>query len=86
MFNIRIDETDIVARLPRLLDMVEQGQTIVIMRCGHPIAELAPPSHPTPEERRAQGRAAVEALEEYRRTAPSLGDLSIKEMIEEGRL
>lgn len=88
MSGIRIDEGEAAARLPRLLDMVTAGENVVIMRCGKPVARLVTASTVTEAdgERRARGRAAVEALKEYRRTAPSLGDVSIKEMIEEGRM
>lgn len=88
MRGVRVDEAEVATRLPGLLDMVEQGQSVVIMRCGHPVAELVSSSRAreTEEEKKAHRRAAVEALKEYRRTAPSLGNLSIKQMIEEGRM
>lgn len=54
--------------LPRLLDEVAQGQTIVITKRGIPIAKLIPFT----EDRRQHRRAAVEALKEYQRTPPSL--------------
>lgn len=77
-----IDEAQV--GLSHLLDEVAQGETVVITRNGLPMARLVPPE--TDEERRARKRAAVDALKEYQRTAPSLGDLSIKEMIEQGRM
>lgn len=67
--------------LPRLLDEVAQGQTIIITKRGIPVAKLVPFT----EDRRQRRRAAVEALQEYQRTAPSLDGLSIKQLIEEGR-
>lgn len=67
--------------LPRLLDEVAQGQTIIITKRGIPVAKLVP----FMEDRAKRRRAAVEAMKEYQRTAPSLDGLSIKQLIEEGR-
>jgi prevent-host-death family protein len=67
--------------LPRLLDKVARGQTIVITKRGVPVAKLVP----VREERRRSKREVVEALKEYQRTAPPLEGLSSKELIVEGR-
>jgi prevent-host-death family protein len=69
-------------RLPELLKQVERGERIVITRHGHPIAQLVPidgvPAM-TAEE-------AVDAMLEFRKHHTLGPGLSIREMIEEGRL
>ncbi len=67
--------------LPRLLDEVAQGRSFLITKRGVPVARLVP----LEQERLQNKRKAVEALKDYQRIAPSLGGLSIREMIEEGR-
>lgn len=67
--------------LPRLLDEVARGHTIVITKRGIPVAKLIPVA----EERRRSKREVVEALQEYQRAAPLLDGVSIKELIAEGR-
>jgi prevent-host-death family protein len=66
--------------LPRLLDDVARGETIAITKRGVPVAMLVP----TPEARRKNVDEAIAALREFRR-GKSLGELSIRELIEEGR-
>lgn len=67
-------------QLPRLLDEVERGETITITRHGRPVARLVPLGG------RCRGvQEAIEALEAFRQTH-TLGGLSIKEIIEEGRI
>lgn len=68
-------------RLPRLLNDVEHGDTVVITRYGRPIAKIVP----FEDTRRAERRAAVDALIEYRKTAPRLEGTTAKELIELGR-
>ena len=67
--------------LPRLLDKVARGQTIVITKRGIPVAKLVP----VREERRRSKREVVEARQEYQRAAPPLDGVSVKELIAEGR-
>ncbi len=66
--------------LPKLLDRVTQGEEIVITRRGKPIAKLVPIGKPSREE-------IQKAIDEIRRLRKnvSLGEMTIKEMIEEGR-
>jgi prevent-host-death family protein len=66
--------------LGQLLDAVANGETITITRHGVPVAILAPPS----TEQRPDIDAVIAELRELRSTV-SLGGLSIREMIEEGR-
>jgi len=66
-------------QLPRLLDEVEQGETITITRHGRPIARVVPV-----RGRQRSVKEAIAALEEFRQ-GHTLGDITIKELIEEGR-
>ena len=66
--------------LPQLLKRVSQGERFVITRHNRPVAELIPfRSRDT-----ARIRAAIDGLKEFQKTH-SLGGLSIRQMIEEGR-
>jgi len=65
--------------LPRLLDEVERGETILITRHGKPVARLVPLEPP-----RMTVQQAVDELREFRKTH-SLDGLTIRELIEEGR-
>jgi prevent-host-death family protein len=75
--------------LSALLDRVEKGETITITRHGKPVAELAPV---TPKliplgkrvTTRAERAEAIKRLKEFG-DRHTLGGLSIKELIEEGR-
>lgn len=68
--------------LPRLLDEVAAGETIVITKRGVPVARLVPP-----EDDRPDVGALIDEWREYRkRHNITLGGLSIREMIEEGRV
>jgi prevent-host-death family protein len=68
--------------LPRLLSRVEKGETITITRRGRPIARLVPAG----EETRDVAAVVEEMLAERDRRGPVLGeDLSVRELIEEGR-
>ncbi len=69
--------------LPRLLDEVAQGQSFVITKRGIPVARLVPMSES--QDRLQRKREAIDAIKEYRRSAPPLGNLSVKELIKEGR-
>jgi prevent-host-death family protein len=62
--------------LSRLLEEVERGETIVIARNGRPVAELTAITKPT----LAAGVAAVRAQHGVR-----VGDISVRELIDEGR-
>lgn len=66
--------------LPQLLSRVAKGETITITRHGVAVAMLVPPE----PARRPGVQAAVEELLEFGK-GRSLGGLTIREMIEEGR-
>lgn len=66
--------------LPRLLRRVEAGERFVITRHNRPVAELIP----FQARDTARIRAAIEDLKAFQKTH-SLGGLSVRDMIEEGR-
>ena len=68
--------------LPRLLSEVEKGETITITKHGRPIARIVPAA-----DRSASVAALVEAMLAFRDgEGPRLGDdLTVRELIEEGR-
>jgi prevent-host-death family protein len=66
--------------LSSLLERVAKGESITITRHGEPVAMLVP----TAASQRLDPQAAVEKLLEFGR-GRTLGDLTIREMIEEGR-
>ena len=67
--------------LPQLLERTAKGEEFTITKHGKPVARLVPPrsAKPAPDV-----RAAVEAMKKFRK-GRTLGGLSIREMIEEGR-
>lgn len=67
--------------LSQLLERVAGGEEFTITRHGKPVARLVPVASAKP---RPDVRAAVEAMKAFRK-GRSLGGLSIREMIEEGR-
>lgn len=69
------------AHLPQLLERAAKGEEITITEHGKPVARVVPV---VPETPRPDVRAAVEAMKQFRK-GRSLGGLSIREMIEEGR-
>jgi prevent-host-death family protein len=67
--------------LAELLDEVAMGSTITITRRGVPVALLTPP---TPNRQKTIDEV-IEGFREIRRQAKPLGDITIRELIEEGR-
>jgi prevent-host-death family protein len=69
--------------LSRLLDEVAEGETITITKHGKPVARLVPPD----QQSRPSADEAIAALREFRkRTRATLGDITIRELIDEGRM
>lgn len=66
--------------LARLLHLVEKGERFIITKHGRPVAELAPVTRHDPE----RTRRAIEDLKSFQ-AAHSLGGLTVRDMIEEGR-
>jgi prevent-host-death family protein len=67
--------------LAQLLERVAQGEEFTITKHGKPVARLVPATATNPKP---DVRAAVEAMKQFRKRQ-TLGGLSIREMIEEGR-
>ncbi len=67
--------------LKRLLDQVAKGEEIIITRRGVPVAQLVPPPR-SPHD--VDVASVIKELEEFRR-GNRLGDLSIRDLIDEGR-
>jgi prevent-host-death family protein len=66
--------------LSHLLDQVERGETITITRHGKPVARLIPVAGLSRDER----RHAIMELKKLR-TGQTLGGLSVRKLIDEGR-
>lgn len=67
--------------LPQLLERVAKGEEFTITKHGKPVARLVPTTTMKPKP---DVRAAVEEMKQFRK-GQTLGGLSIREMIEEGR-
>jgi prevent-host-death family protein len=84
-----IETADVVNSFPDLLSKVALGGRIVITDHGKPVAQLAPPdpvSEAASEEaRRAKIAEAVERVRALRKGNILGPELTIREMIEEGR-
>lgn len=81
---------DATVPLADLLIRVSRGERITITDGGKTVAVLAPPppgevATETEEERRAKIMASVEKMRELRKGNILGPDLTIREMIEEGR-
>ncbi|MBI3971391.1 MAG: type II toxin-antitoxin system prevent-host-death family antitoxin [Chloroflexi bacterium] len=68
--------------LSRLLEEVAKGQSITITKRGVPVAVLVPPSAVSRPDRGEAVDRMAQFQEEHRLT---LGGLSLRELIEEGR-
>lgn len=66
--------------LPKLLERVAKGERITITRHGVPLAVLAPFDH----EKSIDVKSVIAQLRRFRNNNRS-GELSIRQMIEEGR-
>ena len=67
--------------LPKLLERVEAGETIVITRHGQPVAHLVPPPGKAPKPDTA---ALIERWIEARKGL-TLGGLKVRDLVDEGR-
>lgn len=68
-------------RLGSLLDLVEKGEEVTITRHGKPVAKLVALGE---ADASAEARAAAARIRE-RRKGVTLGGISIRELIDEGR-
>jgi prevent-host-death family protein len=66
--------------LSKLLDRVEHGEHITILRHGVPVAEL----RPVEKASRMSVKEAIAAMQEFRK-GRKLEGITIREMIDEGR-
>jgi prevent-host-death family protein len=65
-----------------LLREVENGETIIVTRHGQPIARLSPMDRETDD-----AAAAIEQIHRFRREHRlTLGGITLRELIEEGRM
>ena len=69
-------------KLGTLLDLVEQGEEVIITRHGKPAARLVALANK--DDKIAKARAAADRIRE-RAKGVTLGGISIKELIEDGR-
>ena len=76
----RVGSYEAKTHLPRLLDEVSRGETITITKHGVPVAVLSPPV----ESGMAGVPEAAAGLRDFRH-GHSLGGLTIRELIDEGR-
>jgi len=70
-------------KLSELLDLVEQGEEILITRRGKTIARLSSPI--TEEDKAAQAQKAAQRLLELRKGVRLPDGMTIKDLINEGR-
>jgi len=68
--------------LPDLLARVAKGEKIMITRRGLPVAMLVPPPQ---AEKRDVRQVVEEMLARRDREGPTLGNLTFRDLIEEGR-
>lgn len=69
-------------KLSELLDAVERGEEVTITRRGEPIAKLVAVK---PVRTRDEIKALIEEIKETRKGITLGGEVTIKELIEEGR-
>ena len=68
--------------LPKLLDRVEKGESITITKRGKPVAKLVPIG----DTGRGNVKSVIAAFRAYSaQQGRTLGGMTIREMIEEGR-
>lgn len=67
--------------LSRLLDEVARGEEVTITKHGVPVAVLVPPAG----KARRSAREVIEELKEFRKGVTLGEDLTIRQLIEEGR-
>jgi prevent-host-death family protein len=72
---------DAKTHLPQLLERVAQGESFLITKHGQPVAELGPPQ----VAGRVDAREAMRRIKELRKGTTVGPDLSLRDLIEEGR-
>lgn len=76
-----VQASEAKTHLPRLLDEVERGETLIITRHGQPIARLVPEEN----QRRSEIAKVIAEMKAYRRTAPPITVEEILSARDEGR-
>ncbi|OAN52892.1 prevent-host-death family protein [Paramagnetospirillum marisnigri] len=76
-----IQASEAKTHLPRLLDEVENGESLIITRHGRPIARLIP----EPAQGREEVRRAAAAIKARRRQAPAVSAAELLSARDEGR-
>lgn len=76
-----VSSSEVQNHLLQLLDRVEQGEHIAITRHGKPVAHLVP----VEEYDRQQIDDAIRKIEHIRRSNPLGDDLTVRQLIDEGR-
>ncbi len=69
-----IQASEAKTHLPKLLDQVEQGETLVITRHGRPVARLVP----NEEQRRAEIGKAIDEIQKLRENS---GSVTVDELL-----
>ena len=75
----RVGAYDAKTHLSQLLEEVAEGKSITITKHGHAVAKLTPP-----DRTRADPGVVIRELRAFRQGI-TLGELSVRELIEEGR-
>lgn len=78
---MEVGASDAKAHLSALLDRVQRGERITITRHGMAVAMLVPVT----SEPRLTREQAIEELRKFRK-GRTLGGISIRELIQEGRM
>jgi prevent-host-death family protein len=76
-----VQASEAKTHLPRLLDEVERGETIIITRHGRPIARIVPEA----DRRQQEIDDAIDDLKELSRQSQKLTVEEILSLIREGR-
>lgn len=77
----KIGAFDAKNRLGELLERAAKGESIVITKRGRPLAVLGPVPAPKARDK----RAVIAAIEKFRQ-GKTLGGLSVRELVDEGRV
>jgi prevent-host-death family protein len=77
-----VGATEAKRRFSELLREVENGETVIVTRHGLPVARLIPMAKEADDV-----AAAIEEIHRYRREhRPTLGGITLRELIAEGRI
>jgi prevent-host-death family protein len=81
-----VTEKEAETRFQEMLDKAEHGETVEITRDGRPVAKLVAADGPRPKRNPEAIKRAIDEWIAYRNERQtSLGDLTVREAIDEGR-